>query len=71
MSREESYVAKWRTVEGEVQSKRFQSTSYPRVEPHRDAITPDEAPPLLDVYADEERVLTVHGDRFIHISREG
>ena len=71
MSKEESYVAKWRTVEGEVQSKRFQSSSYPRVEPHGESVSPFEGPQLLDVYADNERVLTVHGDRFIHISREG
>ncbi|AGC34449.1 hypothetical protein HVTV-2_gp79 [Haloarcula virus HVTV-2] len=71
MSKEESYVAKWRTVEGEVQSKRFQSSSYPRVETHGETISPDNEPPLLDVYADDKRVLTIHGERFIHISREG
>lgn len=71
MSKEESYVAKWRTVEGEVQSKRFQSSTYPRVESHGEKVSPFEGPPLLDVYADNKRVLTVHGDRFIHISREG
>lgn len=71
MSREESYVAKWRTVEGEVQAKRFQSSSYPRVEPHGESVSPDDTPPLLDIYADDDRVLTVHGERFIHISREG
>jgi len=71
MSKEEFYLAKWRTVESEVQSKRFQSSSYPRVETHSQSITPDKSPTLLDVYADEKRVLTIHADRFIHISREG
>lgn len=71
MAEEEFFVAKWRTVTGEVQAKRFQSSAYPRIESHGDGMTGDNAPPLLDVYADNQRVLTVHGDRFIHISREG
>jgi hypothetical protein len=71
MSKEEFYVAKWVTVEGEVEAKRFQSSSYPRVESHSSSATQNDGPTLLDIYADERRVLTVHSNCFIHISREG
>jgi len=70
MSREKSYVAKWVTVEGEVQAKRFQASSYPRVEPHGEQIGPGGGPVLYDVYSDEERVLTVMGHKFISITNE-
>lgn len=70
MSKEKFYVAKWVTVEGEVQAKRFQASSYPRVETHREQISPGEGPVLYDIYADNERVLTVIGHKFIAITNE-
>jgi len=69
MSKEEFYVAKWVTVEGETETKRFQSTSYPRIETHSDNQA-FEAPPVFDIYSDEERELSILARRFIGIRRE-
>lgn len=70
MAEKEFYLARWETVEGEVQAKRFRASSYPRVEVHGERISPDDAPTLFDVYADEEKVATVLGERFISITKE-
>lgn len=70
MSQESTFVAKWETVEGEVETKRFRSVSYPRVETHGECITPDNTPAVFDIYSDEERELSVLAKRFIHIRRE-
>lgn len=71
MSEKEFYVAKWKTVTGEVDTMRFQATSYPRVDQHHQTAIPDDSLPLLDIYADNKKMLTVHSERFIHIRREG
>lgn len=70
MSQESTFVAKWETVDGETETKRFQSVSYPRVETHGERITPDSTPAVYDIYADDERELSVLANRFIHIRRE-
>jgi hypothetical protein len=66
MSQKEFYIAKWETVNNEVESKRIQSSTFPNVI----AVGETEYPDRYEIRADNEKVLEVQANRFIHIEKE-
>lgn len=62
------YKVKWETVEGEAQSKRFESKAEPELE--METFSERDSPRVLRVTADGNLVVDVLARRFIHLESE-